>query len=41
MSESRNKIIHLDYTSNNEEYLIVTEADIEGGHGLPLESHDI
>ena len=29
------------YLSNNEESLIVSAYEIEGGHGLPLDSHAI
>ena len=34
-----NKIGRPTYLSNYKEYLIFSDADIEGGHGLPLDSN--
>ena len=36
-----NKIGHPTYLSNDKESLIVAAAEIEGGHGLPLDSNSI
>ena len=34
-----NKLVHPTYLSNAKEYLIVEAADIEGGHGLTMDSN--
>ena len=41
LSEPMNKICHPTYLGNDKENLVVVDADIEGGHGLPLESNYI
>ena len=41
LSSTTNKIGCLTYLSNDKESLIVAYADIEGGHGLPLDSNYI
>ena len=33
-----NKIVHPTYLSNEKKYLVVASADIEGVHGIPLDS---
>ena len=38
LSAPMNEIGRPNYLSNTKEYLIVTAAGIEGGHGLPLDS---
>ena len=39
LSAPMNKLVHPTYLSNAKEYLIVEAADIEGGHGLTMDSN--